>query len=134
MDPHLPPPSSLGGAGRFRNRDVKLSETQSFLQQFQQLDKILEKTPYIAERCIRRVELRFGSYEAVPMTHDEKTNFMLGKVLARLVQVQEFELSLERWTSYPREAKHIIYAEIRQPSVSRLSIDSNYHFLYCKYN
>ena len=47
---------------------------------------------------------------------------MLAKVLARLAQVQEFSLSLEKWASYPHEVKNIIYAAIRQPSVSRLSV------------
>jgi len=50
---------------------------------------------------------------------------MLAKVLARLARIQEFDLSLGRWASYPRKGKQIIYAAIRQPSVSRLSIQAS---------
>jgi len=109
---------------------ANLSRSPSFLQQFHQLDEILEKTPYIAEQCIRCVKLRFESYALAltRTTYHEETNSMLGKVLARLAQVEEFRLSLGNWASYPREAKHTIYAAIRQPFVSRLSIlDSNFH-------
>ena len=105
-----------------RTQDKKPSGPQSFLQQFHQLDKILEETPYIAEQCIRCVKLHFKSYSVDPDTFDGGACFMLAQVLARLAQVQEFSLSLGKWASYPREAKNIIYAAIRQPSVSNLSV------------
>jgi len=119
---HLFPTLTLGRAVTYH--DTYRTPTQSFLQQFKQLDEILEKTPYIAEQCIRCVKMCFESYALAPTwtTYHEETNYMLGKVLARLVQVQEFRLSLGNWASYPREAKHTIYAAIRQPSISRLSI------------
>jgi len=122
---HLFHTVTLGGvrrAVRFRNQDAQLSGTQSFLQQFQQLDEFLENSPYVAEQCIRCVNLRFAWHVAAPTTYNKETNFMLGKVLARLAQVQEFRLSLGKWAFYPREAKHIIHAAIRQPSVAKLSL------------
>jgi len=42
---------------------------------------------------------------------------MLDTILARLARVQEFDLSLGKWESHPREAKHIIH---RQPYVSTI--------------
>ena len=122
---HLFHTITLGGVRRvvrFRNQDAQLPGARSFLQQFQQLDEFLEKAPYVAEQCIRCVKLRFEWHVAAPTAYGEEASFMLGKVLGRLAQVQEFYLSLGRWASYPREAKRVIYSAIRQPSVLRLSV------------
>jgi len=124
---HLFHTISLGVADRFRTQEGTLSGTQPFLQQFQQLDEFLEQAPYIAEKCIRCVKLRFNSYSEPPNTLDfgGGAGLLLDKVLARLARVEEFDLSLGDWASYPREIKHTIYAAIRQPFVSRLSILSS---------
>lgn len=102
---------SLGVVDRSRTKNRKRSGTHSFLHQFHQLDEILDKSPYIAEQCIRCVNLRFKSYSADPDTtaFGWPAGFVLAQVLARLGRVQEFSLSLGYWASYPHEAKDLIY-------------------------